>query len=112
MSAVTRQPVSDLVDGAWEASERAEPVKHRGAQLVQPRVRQLHLGLDTRDLRYTKTGGTLSGVTQKRRLADAGLAPDDEHCTLPAARLAEHLIQPRALAGSAPEPRLTLGSHR
>jgi len=91
-------PEGDLL----RLGERTEPVKQRAAQLVQPGVRQLHLRLDARDLSHPNARRPLGGVTQKRGLPNARLATDNEHGTLPAAHLIEHLIQPRKLAGSSP----------
>ena len=77
--------------------ERVEPVEHRRAQLVQPRVRQLHLRLDARDAGDPESGRLVGGVAQQRRLADPGLAADDEHRALPAAHVLEQPVQlPRA----------------
>ena len=92
--------------------EHIQPVEHRRAQLVQPRVRQFHLRLDARRSGDPEAGGTLGCVAQQRRLADARFAADDEHRAVAVARVRKQPIQPRALAGSAAEPRRTLGGHR
>jgi len=56
--------------------ERVQPVKHRGAQLVQPGERELHLGLDASGAHYP----------------EAGCLPDElpEQCRLPDTRFAAH----------------------
>ena len=55
--------------------QRVEPPEHRRAEPVQPGERQLHLGLDPRDLRDPEARGLAGAVAQERRLADAGLTP-------------------------------------
>ena len=61
------RPEGDLLG----LGKRVQPVEHRRAQLVQPRVRQLHLRLDARDLDDPEAGRPVAGVAQQRRLADA-----------------------------------------
>src|SRR5829696_1495933 len=76
---------------------------------MQAGERQLHLGLDARDLLDTKTSGLSSAVAQERRLADPGLAADDEHGTLPAADVLEQPVQPLTLAGAPQQDRTACG---
>ena len=78
--------------------ERVEPVEPRRAQLMQPRERQLPLGLDAGDLRDPVPGRPIGGVAHQRRLADAGHAADHEH------RAARARARRRA-AGPAPRVR-------
>ena len=56
---------------------------------MQPRERQLHLGLDPRDLRDPEAGRLLGGVSQQRRLADARLAADDQDGAAAVARVVQ-----------------------
>jgi hypothetical protein len=49
--------------------------EHRRAQLVQSGKRQLHLRLDTIDLRELETAGLLRDVCHQCCLADSSLAP-------------------------------------
>ena len=78
--------------------KRVEPVEHRRAELMQPRERQLHLGLDARDLRDAEARRLLSAVLQQRRLADTRLAPDDQDRALAATHVLQQPAQPLALA--------------
>jgi hypothetical protein len=107
-----RQAQRDAKGDPLRLGERVQPVEHLRAQLVQARVRQLHLRLDARDLSDPKPGGPLNGVTQQRRLADARFPADDDHGALPAAHVVKQPIQQRTLTRPAPEPRRALGSHR
>jgi hypothetical protein len=77
----------------------------------QPGERQLHLGLDPGDLRDPEAGRLAGAVAQQRRLADAGLAPDDQCRARTAAYLVQQPVQHLALAGSAPERRRALSGH-
>jgi hypothetical protein len=71
--------------------------------LVQARVRQLHLGLDARDLSDREADGLIGGVAQQRRLADARFATDDEYGALPGARVFEQPPQLRLFVRPAPD---------
>jgi hypothetical protein len=59
--------------------------EHRRAQLVQSGKRQLHLGLNTIDLRDLETAGLLRDVCHQCCLADPSLAPQYQRPTLAAA---------------------------
>ena len=106
-----RQAQRDPEGGLLRLGKRVEPVEHRRAQLVQPRIGQLHLRLDAGDLDDPEPRRPLHRVSQERGLADARLAPDDQHGAVPAAHVLEQPIQLRALAGSALQLRQALGSH-
>ena len=79
---------------------------------MQAGERQLHLGLDARDLRDAKARRPRSGVAQQRGLADARLAAHDEHRALAAAHVLQQPVQHLALALPAPKTLPTLGGHR
>ena len=57
-------------------------VEHRGAQLMQARIRELHLVLDAGRSRDATPGRALHDVLQQRRLADARLAAHDQDLAL------------------------------
>ena len=57
--------------------ERVKAVEQRRAELMDPRERQLHLGLGARDLLDAERDRLPGRVPQQRRLADPGLAADD-----------------------------------
>ena len=60
-----------------------QPVEHRRAQLMQPRERELHLRLNTRNPDDPTPQRPLGHVLQKRRLADPRLAAHHQHRALP-----------------------------
>ena len=84
--------------------EPVEPREHRRAELMDPGERQLHLGLDARDVRDAEAGGLPGRVAQQRRLPDARLAADDQDGALPVARVCEQAVEQLPLAGPAQEP--------
>jgi hypothetical protein len=49
---------------------------------MQPRERELHLGLDARRSRDARPRRLLADVLEQRRLADPRLAAQDQHLTL------------------------------
>ena len=89
-----------------------ELVKHRRAQLMQSGKRQLHLGLDARDLREPKTGRLPRRVAHQGRLSDAGLTSNDEYRALAASHIPEEPVQRFALTGPAPKRLPARGVHR
>jgi hypothetical protein len=54
-----------------------EAVQHRRTELMEPRERQLHLGLDPGDLGHTEALGPLRKAVQQCGLSDSGLAAHD-----------------------------------
>ena len=60
--------------------QMSKPVWHLRAELMQAGERQLHLGLDPRDLNDPKARCLPRHVAQQRCFADAGLPTDHEHC--------------------------------
>ena len=79
---------------------------------MQPRERQLHLGLDPGDLRDPEAGGLPSDISQERRLADARLAADDQHGAAAVARVFQESVERFTLAVSVAKPPEGLGRHR
>jgi 3-oxoacyl-[acyl-carrier protein] reductase len=79
---------------------------------MQPSERQLHLGLDARNLRDTEAGRLPGAVMQEGRLADSRLPPDDEHPAVAAANVLQQPVERLALAGSAQQHRRARGGHR
>ena len=70
---------------------------------MEPGERQLHLGLDACDPRDSEAGCLVAAVAQERRLANAGIAPDDEDGALALADVREQPIECLTLAGPAPK---------
>ena len=79
------------------AGQPLEPVEHRCTQLMQPRERELHLRLNPRDPGDPTPRRALGDVLQQRRLADARLAAQDLHRTLPRTDALQLTIQRLAL---------------
>jgi hypothetical protein len=48
--------------------QRLEAIEQRRAELIEPRERELHLGLHAGDVRHTESGRLTSGVPEQRRL--------------------------------------------
>jgi hypothetical protein len=107
-----RHPERDPQGFRLRRGERADPVEHRRAQLMDPGERELHLRLHARDLREPEARDLTGGVLHQRRLADARFAADDEDGALPAPRRGEQPVEPLALAGPAEERRAGRGHHR
>ena len=107
-----RQAQRDAQRGLLGLRERAEPTEHRRAELMQSRERQLHLGLDPGDPGDAEARRLPSAMVQQRRLADARLAADDQHCALPAADVLQQPVERLALAGSPQQHRRTGRGHR
>ena len=64
---------------AWQATD---PFHERRAQLVQPRMGELHLGFDARRPNHLEAGRTAHKALEKRRLSDPRLAAENKHPTL------------------------------
>lgn len=76
----------------------AELPKHRCAELMESRKRQLHLGFHSSDLGDSKTGALLGDRSQERRLSNPRFAADDEHRAPAAARVLHQSLERFALA--------------
>ena len=74
-----------------------QPVQQRRAQLVQPRERQLRLGLHACRLHHPVAVIPPDQVLEQRRLADPGLTPDDEGSTDAAAHAGKEFVELPAL---------------
>jgi hypothetical protein len=91
--------------GSLRLGERVELDQHRGAQLVEGRVRQLHLGLDACELGHSKSGRLTSGVPQECCLPNAGFTSDDECRALAPADVRQQPVQHFTFSGTATERR-------
>jgi hypothetical protein len=89
---------------ALRTREPVQPVHERRAQLLQPRVRELHLRLDAGRPRDRAARRVLRQVLQQRALADAGLAAQHERPARACAHARHELIQRRALVAPAEQP--------
>jgi hypothetical protein len=105
------EPERHAQRGLLRLVERVQPVEHRRAQLVQPRERELHLGLDSRDARDPEAGGLLGAVLQQGGLADARLAVQHEHAAVAAADALQQLVEEPPLGGSAQQHRRAASGH-
>jgi hypothetical protein len=85
--------------------------EHGHTQLMQAGERQLHLGLDSGDLREPATGRLPGGVSQQLRLPHPRLAPDYEHGAAAIARIAEQLLEAFALFEPVPQSERVLVRH-
>ena len=84
--------------------EPIEPVPHRPGQLVERRERELHLELDAVHPQRAQAGRTVQRLPQQGRLADPGLAADDEGAASvephPVGQPVQHLVAgPAEVAG-------------
>ena len=80
-----------------------DPRKERPAELQEPGELELGLGLDAGGPRHRHRPGEPDRIPQERRLPDPGLAANDEHATLPCARVLEQLLDPLLLRAPADE---------
>jgi hypothetical protein len=85
--------------------KRVEPSEHRCAELMDRGERQLHLGFDTNDPGDPETGRLPGAVVQQSRLSGPRLAADDQDRTLPAADVAQQLVEQLTLPGSTQQHR-------
>ena len=73
----------DLERRRLRRGDAREQPQRRAYQLEQRRERDACLGLDAARPQHAQSGGVLLGVTEQRRLADAGLADEREHRAVP-----------------------------
>ena len=104
-------PKRDAQRDPLRLGKRVEAVEHRRAELMQPRERQLHLGLDAGDPRDAEARRLPGAVLQQGGLADARLAADDQDGALAAAHVLQQPVERLALAGSAQQHRGTARGH-
>lgn len=70
---------------------------------MQPRVRKLHLRLDTRRPDYPTLRRPLSQIIQQHRLADPRLPANNQHSTAPLAHIIDDAAEQGALTRSTPQ---------
>ncbi len=87
-------------------------VKNRLQQSVQRCERELCLRLDCGAAEHLHVGSALACIFEKRRLADAGLAADDEHAALRRARTIEKRFDARSFRASLPYSKALIGARR
>jgi hypothetical protein len=81
------------------------------AELVQPRVGELDLGLDADGPADPATRRAVEDVLQQRRLADPGLTAQDQHLAPPCFRGRDQPAQHLAFASSSDQDRRTISTH-
>ena len=96
---------------ALRAGKRVELLEQRRAQLMQPRERDLHLGLDAAGAHDPAPRRALCDVAQKGRLADAGFPVQDQRAALAAARRVQQPVERVAFASTAQQRRRTPRHH-
>ena len=89
---------------ALRAGKVVQAIEERLAQLLQPRVRELHLRLDADRPGNAAPGRTLHQVLQQRALADPGFAAQHQRPARTRAHTRHQLIQRGALAAPAEQP--------
>ena len=89
---------------ALRAGKALQAIQERCAQLLQPRVRELHLRLDADRPGNAAPGRMLHQILQQRALADPGLPAQHQRPARTRAHTRHQLIQRRALAASAKQP--------
>jgi hypothetical protein len=98
---------------ALGSGQTLEAIRERGAQLLQPRERELHLRLDARRPGHRTSGGAAREIGQQRALSDPGLPTQHQRAARARAHARHQLIQCRALAASTQQPRSRVHSrHR
>ena len=97
---------------ALRAGKPVDPIHERGAQLLQPRERELHLRLDARGVRDAASGRAPHEVLQQRALADARLTAQHQRPARAGAHARDQLIQRRALVAPAKQPPGISSRHR
>jgi hypothetical protein len=106
---IRRRPGAEAERGpqrlALRAREPIQAVQHRCQQLVQPRVGELHLRLDTRGARHPAARGVLDQVVQQRRLAHPRLTADHQRPALTSANGVDEPVQHLRFAVSTPQLR-------
>ena len=70
-----------------------DTIEHRAADLVEPAVGQLHLRLDADGRCDMPPGTAVRQVLEQRALANAGLAPENGHATLPGPGIGQQLVE-------------------
>ena len=89
---------------ALRAGKALDAIQERRAQLLQPRVRELHLRLDSGRAGDGAPRRVRGQILQQRTLANPGIPAQHERSALPGSHARHHLIQRRALAAPAQQP--------
>ena len=92
------QPESDIERVALRTRQALTECKDRRAELLNRSERKLHLALDPGAADDSQRRGLLDRVVQQRRLADAGLAMDDEGAAVSVAGRLHQPVKGRSLA--------------
>ena len=87
------RPNAGLESGTLRRWKTAESIQHGHAQLLQSRVCQLHLGLDTGGTDQSAVRGALGHVLHQCRLAHSWVAVDHQHPTPARPQIPQHTIQ-------------------
>ena len=96
---------------ALRTGKALEAIQERRTQLLQPRVRELHLRLDPGRPGDAAPGRVRHQILQQRALADAGLPAQHQRPARTSAHARHQLIQRRALATPAKQPPRRNNSH-
>jgi hypothetical protein len=81
-------------------------MRERRAELVQPRMGELHLRLDARRPHDPEAGRAVGETVEQRCLADPRLAAKDEHPALPCPHAREQIVEDLALSSPSAQPEL------
>jgi len=84
--------------------QRGHPVQQRTAELVEAGEGQFHLGLHAHGPQDREAGRRVDQVLQQRRLADAGLATDDEDAAAAGTSVADQLVEGRTFGFPPQQP--------
>ena len=104
------QPERRAEGVALRIRQALEAVQPRRAELVQAGERELHLGLDARSPPDAAARGPRQQVLQQRRLADAGLAPDQQHPAVAGANGGHDVVEHGAFRAPTTERRTERGT--
>ena len=99
------QPEGRAERVALRAGQALQAIHERRAQLLEAGERELHLGLDARRPGEGAPGRAPREVLEQRALADAGLAAQHERPARTRPHARHQLIERRALAAPAEQPR-------
>src|SRR6201999_2506461 len=80
-----------------------ERTHHSATELMQPRVRELHLRLDSRRAHHPALPHHARQILQHRRLADPRLTPDNEDAASAGPDIDQQLVQSGLFALTAPK---------
>ena len=108
----SRKPNAVPMRIALRAGKALQTSQERRAQLLQPRVRKLHLRLDSGRPGDVATRRVLRQILQQRALAHPGLPAQHQRPAVTRAHTRHQLIQRRALAAPAEQPRGNGSRHR